>query len=68
MYYNRHHVNYIPEAESYVKVGVAARHLGLSSPTVKRLARQGKIPSCEVDGILLFRLSEIDAAIKKAAH
>ena len=52
-------------AEPYTKCTTTARFLGVSVPTLKRKAKEGKIPCYAIDGILLFRLSEVEAAIRE---
>lgn len=49
-----------------VSVSVVARTFGVSRPTVRRLAHEGRVPSYKIGAVLRFDLDDVSAALRMA--
>jgi excisionase family DNA binding protein len=53
------------EPEPLLTIASAARHTGVAEWTLRRLVRDGRIPSVDVAGARRVRLSAVQAAIRE---
>ena len=51
--------------EPYVTKEQVARHLDVTTRTIENWAREGKLPWVKIGGTARFRLSEVDAHVKR---